>query len=70
MTTKVITKKDLLTLKETEEMLGVSNTQLRDLTKQHGLKKVKDKLNLNYTFYLKSSIEEFMNNRFFVVGEE
>lgn len=65
-----IKAKDLLTPKEATEMLGISGTQLRELAKEHGLKKIKDRLNLCHTYYLKSEVEEFLSQRYFVVGGE
>lgn len=69
MSNQVITKDQLVTVEEAENMLDVCSTGLRDLAKKLKLAKVKDKLNKRNTYYLKSQVEEVANNRFYIVNE-
>ena len=61
-----ITEKDLLSLKDTLDVLKVSAVTLRGYNKQGLLKKVKDTLNKNKVYYLKSEVEKLVANRFYV----
>ena len=61
-----ITEKDLLSLKDTLDVLKVSAVTLRGYNKQGLLKKVKDTLNKNKVYYLKSEVEKVVANRFYV----
>ena len=63
-----ITQKDLLSLKDTLDALKVSAVTLRGYNKQGLLKKVRDTLNKNKVYYLKSEVEKLLSNRFYVEG--
>ena len=61
-----ITKKDLLTIKETLEALQVSTTTLRAYIKKGSLRRVRDTLDKNKVYYLKSEVEKLLTNRFYI----
>ena len=61
-----ITKNDLLTIKETLEVLQVSTTTLRGYIKKGFLHKVRDTLDKTKVYYLKSEVEKLITNRFYI----
>lgn len=61
-----ITKKDLLTIKETREALQVSITTLQGYTKKGLLRRVRDSLDKTKVYYLKSEVDKLLNNRFYI----
>ncbi len=61
-----ITKEDLLSPTQACEILGVCKTTLKDYAKKKLINRVKDRAHLNKVYYLKSQIEEFSNNRFYI----
>ena len=63
---KTITKEDLLSPTQASEILGVCKTTLKVYAKKKLINRVKDRTQLNKVYYLKSQIEEFSNNRFYL----
>lgn len=61
-----ITKKDLLTIKETREALQVSTTTLRGYLKKGFLHRVRDSLDKTKVYYLKSEVDKLLANRFYI----
>ena len=61
-----ITKKDLLTIKETLEALQVSTTTLRGYLKKGLLRRVRDSLDKTKVYYLKSEVDKLLANRFYI----
>ncbi len=61
-----ITKSDLLTIKETLEVLEVSTPTLRGYIKKGFLRKVRDTLDKNKVYYLKSEVDKLIANRFYI----
>ena len=61
-----ITKKDLLTIKETQEALQVSTTTLRGYIKKGLLRRVRDSLDKTKVYYLKSEVDKLLTNRFYI----
>lgn len=66
---EVLTREDLLTSKEVQELLKISEPHLRTISKKNNFKVIKDKLNKTYTYYLKDEIIEFIENRYYVIKE-
>lgn len=65
----VITKSNLLTTKEAAAFLQISETQLREFANNKLISKVKDRVNLSKTYYLKSDLENFLDTRYFIVED-
>lgn len=63
---KTIAKEDLLSPTQASEMLGVCKTTLKVFAKKKLITRVKDRAHINKVYYLKSQIEEFSNNRFYI----
>ena len=67
-----ITKKELLTIKETLEALQVSTPTLRGYIKKGFLRKVRDTLDKNKVYYLKSEVDKllssFADRSFLLIG--
>ena len=61
-----ITKKDLLTIKETLEALQVSTTTLQRYIKKGLLRRVRDSLDKTKVYYLKSEVDKLLANRFYI----
>ncbi len=61
-----ITKKDLLTRSETLKALQVSTTTLRAYIKKGFLRRVRDTLDKNKVYYLKSEVNKLLTNRFYI----
>lgn len=66
MSKENITKKDLLTIKETLEVLQVSITTLRGYIKKGLLRRVRDSLDKTKVYYLKSEVDKLITNRFYI----
>ncbi len=70
MPNQVITRSNLLTTKEAANFLQISETQLREFANKGLISKVKDRVNLSKTYYLKSDLENFLDTRYFIVEDK
>ena len=66
---KTIIAEDVITSKEAVELLNVSEGTLRVYVKKGLLDRVKDKVDLSKTYYLKSQIKSFLDTRYFIVKD-